>query len=357
MNKSAMVNITGLHSGSVYEDVLAFLSKHRKKNESTAKIYEKGLAMFYMWYRNKRLIELQRDDVEVRNATIIRYQDYLIESDQYAANTINKYLSALASFYEFLERNHYPVKAEYVKVDRLFVDKKQSRHGEMNDYEAKLIREYVRPQVKGIEKAALIRLAYTTSLRKSELLKLTWTDINKHPTQDVYIITTIQKGKKSNDIPISEDLYNELLTIKDQEYYQRYDDNKIFHLSKTTIQNMMQDINDNVSLHDGKGVVFHSFRNVMGGWLEERGSSLNEIQEHFNHSDMSTYLEHYKHKTKDYTNSPSVRFEMEIKEDIFDELSREDLLELIKSQKGGVLSQLKLSAHKMVEDKVGTVDK
>lgn len=357
MNNIAMVNVTGLHSGSVYEDVLAFLSKHRKKNESTAKNYEKGLIMFFMWYRNKQLIELQREDVEVRNATIIRYQDYLIETGKYAANTINKYMSALMSFYDFLERNDYPVKAEHVKIDMLYVDKNQSRHGEMNDYEAKVIREYVRSQVKGIEKAALIRMAYTTSLRKSELLKLTWADIKKHPTQDVYIITTIQKGKKNNDVPISEDLYNELLSIKEQEYYKRYTDDKIFHLSKTTIQNMMKDINENVALHDDKGVVFHSFRNVMGGWLEDRGGSLNEIQEHFNHSDMSTYINHYKHKTKDYTNSPSVRFEMEISEDIFDELSREELLELVKSQKGGVLSQLKLSAHKLVDDKDESVDK
>lgn len=349
-------NVTGLHSGSVYEDILAFLSKCKKKNESTAYIYEKGISMFFMWYKNKELNELTKEDVNVRNATIIRYQDYLIKSDKYAPSTINKYMSSIFSFYEFLEINEYQVKAEHVKVDMLYVDKNKNSHGEMNDYEAKLIRNYVRAQKKGIEKAALIRMAYTTSLRKSELLNLTWNDIKKHPTQDVYIITVVQKGKKDNEVPISEDLYNELLTIKEQKYYQRYDDSKIFHLSKTTIQNMMKDINENIDLHDDKGVVFHSLRNVMGGWLEESGSSLNEIQEHFNHSDMSTYINHYKHRTKDFTNSPSVRFEMEIDDNVFDDMSKEELLELVRGQKGGMLSQLKLAANKIKEERVETVE-
>lgn len=355
-NNKLHMNVTGLHNGSVYEDVLAFLSKCRKKNESTAKIYEKGLSMFFMWYKNKQLIELGREDVEVRNATIIRYQDHLIETSKYAASTINKYMSSLFSFYEFLEINDYPVKAEHVKVDMLYVDKNKNSHGEMNDYEARLIREYVRPQKKGIEKAALIRTAYTTSLRKSEILSLTWDDIKKHPTQDVYIISVVQKFKKNNEVPISEDLYNELSLIKEQKYYKRYKDNRIFHLSKTTIQKIMKEINENIDLHDEKGVVFHSLRNVMGGWLEESGSTILEIQEHFNHSNPSTYIEHYKHKTKDFTNSPSVRFELEIDDNVFDDMSKEELLELITTQKGGVLSQLKLAANKMKEERVVSID-
>lgn len=147
-------------------------------------------------------------------------------------------------------------------------------------------------------------------------------------------------------------MYDELLIIKDQKYYQRYTDNKVFHLSPTTIQNMMNDLNENLQFHDKKGVVFHSFRNVMGGWLEDNGAPLEEIKEHLNHAANSkTYDEHYRHSKKDFTNSPSVRFEEEIEDDIFECLGEEDLRELIMGQRGAVMSQLKLSAKKIIAQK------
>lgn len=352
-NGSLNNNLVPLHQGTVFEDIQAFLSKCRKKSESTANAYEKGLVMFFDWITQGKnsLSQLAPSDLQIKNSTLIRYQDYLIENTDYSNSSINKYMSSLYSFYQFLEINHYDVKAEHMRVDMLYIDKNKNKHGEMNDLEAKVIREYVRTQKKGVEKAVLIRMAYTTSFRKSELLNLEWNDIKKHRSQDVYVVRIVAKGKKDNEIAISEDLYAELLTIKEQKYYQRYNDNKVFHLSKTTIQNMMNDLRNHLQFNDDKGVVFHSFRNVMGGWLEDTGAALTEIQEHMNHSNMETYLEHYKHKTKDFSNSPSVRFEEEIGDDIFDGLGEAELLELIKSQRGGVLAQLKMSAKKLIENK------
>jgi hypothetical protein len=48
-------NVTGLHTGSVWEDIEAFLSKYRKKNQSTASIYEKGPRMFLDGIETRRL--------------------------------------------------------------------------------------------------------------------------------------------------------------------------------------------------------------------------------------------------------------------------------------------------------------
>ncbi|QWU14417.1 Site-specific recombinase XerD [Paenibacillus sophorae] len=343
-------NVTGLHKGSVYEDIQAFLLKCKKKNESTADVYERGLKMFFRWYKDKDINKLTEDDIQVKNSIIIRYQDFLETGYNYAPRTINKYLSAIFSLYEFLEVNGYPINAQHVKVD--FLKAKSNKHGEMNDQEAKEIRDFVKnTRSKGLEKAAFIRMGYTTSFRKSAILNIGWDDIKKHPYHDYYEVTVIDKGDKERVQPISEEFYNELLQIKEQKYYRRYNDNKVFHLSKTTIQNMFDDINEHFEFNGGKKVVPHSLRNVMAGWIEESGGKIEEIKDQLGHSSFDTYFEHYQHSHKDLSNSPSLRFENEISNDIFNELNREEFLELIMSQKGGVLMQLKLSAKKMIENK------
>lgn len=347
-------NVVGLHQGTVWEDIQAFILKYEKRNESTAAIYEKGLRMFYQWYKNgKDLEQLTPDDLIVKNSTIIRYQDYLEKNTDYAASTINKYMSPIFKFYEFLEINGYDINAKHVKVDLL--DAETNKHGELNDQEAKMIRGYVLKSKKGIEKAAFVRMAYTTSFRKSAILNMEWTDIKKHPTHNYYIAKVIDKGNKERVMPISEDFYNELLEVKKQPYYARYTgskSSKIFNLSKTTIQNMFNDINDNFEFNGEKRVVPHSLRNVMAGWIEESGGKVEEIKDQLGHASFDTYFEHYRHEHKDLSNSPSLRFEKDIADNVFGGLNREELLELIMSQKGGVLMQLKMSADKMVNEKM-----
>jgi site-specific recombinase XerD len=338
-------NLIGLHSGNVWEDVQAFVLKYAKRNESTALIYEKGLRMFYQWYKGKDLEQLTNDDLIVKNSTIIRYQDHLEKNTEYVASTINKYMSPIFKFYEFLEINGYDIKSVHLKIDSL--DVKTNKHGELNDAEAKMIREFVLKSKKGIEKAAFIRMGYTTSFRKSAILNMEWTDIKKHPFHNYYIAKVIDKGNKERTMPISEDFFNELLEIQKQPYYARYSDNKIFHLSKTTIQNMFDDINNNFEFNGEKRVVPHSLRNVMAGWIEDTGGKIEEIKDQLGHSSFDTYFENYRHERRDLSNSPSLRFERDIPDNIFEEMSREDLLNLIKQQKGGVLMQLKETAKKM----------
>jgi site-specific recombinase XerD len=349
---ASLNNVTGFHAGSVSEDIQTFLH-NKKRNASTAVSYERGLKMFFMWYKNKDINILTIDDIQVKNATIIRYQTYLSEilvdgEPLYSNSTINKFMSPIFKLYEFFEKNQYiGITKATVKIDLL--DVTENKHGEMNDAEAKLIREFVLVQKKGIEKAALIKLAARISFRKSSLLNLTWDDIKKHKTNDYYEVTGISKRNKKSTKAISEDLYNELLKIKEQPYYKRYDDNKIFHLSKTTIQAMFKGINDHFDFNDEKGVVFHSLRNVMTGFIEETGGSIEEMREQLDHTGYGS-LKSYIHG-KDLSNSPSLRIEREISDELFEELTKEELIELITSLQGGILAQLKVSGKKLIENR------
>lgn len=353
-------NVVGFHQGTVGEDIHTFLY-NRKRNKDTSASYERSLNMFFKWWVDKDINMLTIKDIKVNYATMLRYQTYLselpiegTEGEYYSNSTINKFISPIFKLYEFFEKNEYKdtdgdyIKKAHVTIDFLPVE--ENKHGELNDAEAKLIREFVLPQRKGIEKAAIIKFASRTSFRKSSILNLTWDDFKKNKNNDYYEVTGISKRNKKSTKAITVEFYNELLEIKEQPYYSRYGDNKVFHLSKTTIQTMIKNINEHFSFNDEKGIVFHSLRNVMAGFIEETGGSIEEIREQLNHTGYSN-LKSYMHKKKDLSNSPSLRIEREIPDNIFDGLTKEECIELMLEQQGGLLMQLKMSAKKLIENK------
>ncbi|WP_167686384.1 tyrosine-type recombinase/integrase, partial [Paenibacillus polymyxa] len=171
-------------------------------------------------------------------------------------------------------------------------------------------------QKKGQEKSAIIRLAYTTSFRKSSLLHIKWSDITKDRSGTIYLVKAVGKGGKAHTRPISEDLYHELLKIKTQPYYQRYNDDYIFHLSKDTIRNMMNTLKEEMHIraqYKPNSLVFHSLRNVAAGYIKETGGDIEEIRDQLNHSDYNS-LKHYMHKDTDYLNMAGIRMNEEIED-------------------------------------------
>lgn len=334
-------NVLGLHTGTVYEDIRTFISKFESKN--TQINYERNIRSFFMWIAQKPIEILKKEDLHVRNADIVKYQVYLRNHEtDYTNTTINNMMAAIQSLYEFLEINEYEVNSKHVKVDVLPDDSESA--GSLFFNEAEYMAKLVKKQTKGQEKSGLIRLAYTTSFRKSSLLNLEWTDIKENPEADHYLVTSVGKGGKKHTVPISSELYSELQLIKEQKYYEKYNDNKIFHLSKTTIQNMMDSLKKEMGISEERNIVFHSFRNVAASY-----GSLEEVKEHLNHSDINTTNKYYRHKMKDYSQSISLRMDDKFDDDVFNSLSKEELIQLIKQQCVGVVIQMKKEAAEMLE--------
>ncbi|MNK83582.1 site-specific tyrosine recombinase XerC [compost metagenome] len=344
----AVNNVVGLHTGTVGQDIKAFIGK--SESTHTKQNYERSIRLFFKWYRNKDIEQLLVEDLSIRNVDMLRYQKFLRDhSADYTNTSINNMMAAVQSLYEFLERNEYEVNSKHVKVDVLSDDSEPC--GALYFHEAEQMANLALKQKKGQEKSTFIRMAYTTSFRKSSLLALKWDDIKKNPVADHYLVTTIGKRGKKHTMPISNDLYNELLKIKEQKYYQQYIDNKIFHLSNTTIQSMMDTLKEEMQISNDRNVVFHSFRNVAASY-----GTLEEVKEHLNHSNINTTQRHYRHKNKDYANSISLRMEDKIENDIFEGLSKEELIELIMKQSVGTLIQMKKAAKGMIETKKEMID-
>ncbi|PYE51622.1 site-specific integrase [Paenibacillus barcinonensis] len=339
-------NVIQLYSRRVYEDIMTFIGKFESKH--TQKNYERSIRNFFLWLHNvnKDIEYLTVDDLKVRNADMIRYQKHLKDHEaEYTNITINNYIAPIQSLYEFLEINEYPINSKHVKVDMLSDDSEHTGPLYLNEAEemARIVHD---DRKQGQEKSALIRTAYTTSFRKSSILSLEWDDIKKNPNAENYLVTTIGKGNKRHTMPISVDLYNELLKIKDQKYYHKYKDNKIFHLSNNTIQTMMNKLKEKMNISSDRNVKFHSFRNVAASF-----GTLEEAKKHLNHSNISTTETYYRHINEDYSNSISLRIEDKIDDSVLEQLTKQELIDLIMKQNHGTLSQIKREAQEFIQNK------
>ncbi|WP_431785804.1 tyrosine-type recombinase/integrase [Paenibacillus lactis] len=345
MNTVAKNNVVGLHKGSVYEDIMTHINSF--ESGFTSQNYKNSLTRFFMWMRGKELTELTKEDLYIRNADLLKYRNYLKEikdeegERKYSNNSINNFMAAIQSLYGFLEKNEYNVKAIFTKITPLSDDSK--RCGTLYAHEAEKMAKVVVSTVKGIEKSALIHMAYTTSFRKSSLLNIRFSDIVKHDAYDYYEVTVIGKGNKKHTVPISCELYNQLLQIKEQEYYKKYQDDKVFHLSKTTIQEMMNYLKQELNIPPHRNIKFHSFRNVASMY-----GTLEEAKAHYNHSSYDV-TERYRHKNNDLSNSISLRIDKNIGDEIFNDLSKEELIELILKQHEGAIFQMKRDAQNILD--------
>ncbi|WP_063563029.1 tyrosine-type recombinase/integrase [Paenibacillus sp. O199] len=331
-------NVIGLNNRSVYSDIRTYLKKFNSIH--TQKNYERSLRNFFMWYKGKDLEVIQKDDLKVRNADVTEYQTFLKEhAADYSNITINNYIAPIQSLYEWLEINEYEVNSKYVKIASLPDDSEHCGALYLDEAEkmASIIRE---DKVKGIEKSTFIRLAYTTSFRKSTLLSIKYSDIRLDEKRGYYNVYVIGKKGKKHTVPISKELYYELMLIKEQKYYERYNDGKIFHLSTKTIQLMMDGLRIKMEFSPERNIKFHSLRNVAAGF-----GTLEEAKKHLNHSNIATTETYYRHINEDLSNSISLRMEEKIDDTILERLTKEELIELVLSQNYGTLTQIKKEAQ------------
>ncbi|WP_311078270.1 tyrosine-type recombinase/integrase [Paenibacillus polymyxa] len=344
---AATNNVVGLHNRSVNEDIETHLNSF--ESNFTRTTYRNSLSKFFMWYKGKDLTTLKAEDLIIRNADILRYRNFLTElKDEdgerlYMNTTINNHIAAIQSLYSFFEKNDYDIKAIVTHIKPLSDDSK--RCGTLYPHEAEQMAIVVKGTKKGVEKSALIQMAYITSFRKSSLLNIEWTDIVYDGLHSYYTVRIVGKGGIKHVVPIEPDLYKYLLKIKEQPYYAKYKDNKIFHLDKKTIQNMMVFLREQLNITKERNIVFHSFRNVASSF-----GTLEEAKLHYNHSSYDV-TERYRHKDNDLSNSLSLRIGNKIDDSVFGELTKEELIMIIQNQHEGVIAQMKRDAKKIIDDK------
>lgn len=139
--------------------------------EGTRNLYDRLLNLFCKWVVNKgkNIKELKRSD-------ILEYKSYLINSDK-SENTINSYLNAIRTFYEFAEqRGEHENIAAGIKIRH---KNKGFRKGHLTIEEiTKLYKSIDKDTLTGKRNYAIINLMLRSGMRCVELSRLRICDID-----------------------------------------------------------------------------------------------------------------------------------------------------------------------------------
>lgn len=346
----AQSNVIGLPLDSVYSDIQTFLNDERF-SDGTRIGYEHDIQLFFA-YNNKQLNQLISSDLHYENKDIIKFRNFLINDKKYSNATTNRKLSSLQSLYTFFKRNKYDSKygidTEVFQIDKL--KNKSKSYGYISPEELQGMLQLVINQVKGYEKYCLIRLATTTSLREDTLLNLTWDNFEFNEQKNCYFVNTVEeKTEKEMSQPISVNLYNELINIKSLVYYQKYNDNKLFHITKKTVWEMMNTLREQLNISDKRNIVFHSLRSYAANFILETSGDIVAASTQLGHSNIQTTFSHYINKQRDVSQMAGIMLDEQIDQSAFDKLTFEEMKQLLNDTKNGLRSQLLREATRIIK--------
>jgi site-specific recombinase XerD len=305
---------------NVYATILTFLTRKGQNSVNTQKTYERHIRDFFGTMRNKRLEDLVEEDLFFTPQQIETYQVALKE--RYKGTTVNGTMSAIRECYGSLSRNGFAVEKKWFDLDAYDEHDKES-YDTLTHEEVCNIIDLVSKTRKGSEKSLLVRLAYATAFRKESLISLKWSSIIDR--EGVWYIKTLGKGNKWSHKKLSKDLYEALMAHK-----LTTNKEKIFELTKKTINKMMNYIRENMDFGDRR-IVFHSFKKASINEVNIiSGGDIKAMQAHGDHNDATTTLNDYLAK-KNMEDLVMVDINTHIPVEKFEELSQEELVGLLKS--------------------------
>ena len=307
------------------KDIMKVLNRYLERkgidSENTYYTYLRQITNFFSQTRNKKLEQLNIHDLTFTKQEIEDFQINKVKNDGISPSAINLMLVAVKGFYQKLQDDGFDVDVNWFKVESLKTH--TQAYGSLSKEEVSNIVEFVSKQRKGLNKKLLIETAFSTGFRLDSLLTLT---INNLVTVDnLKCIEVIGKGNKKDIKQIPEKLFNDLIELS-----KTHSNNKLFDLSRTTVNNMMATVNANFDFGNRR-IVFHSFKKAS---INEVGILTNfdikAMQRQGNHSDASTTLNNYVESTN-LQDTIAFGLSEEPSLDILDTMSKDEIIALIKS--------------------------
>lgn len=261
-----------------------YLLTERNYSDHTDINYIHDLDIYANYIKNKR--------ISYQNITyrcINNYINYLKEDKKLEPNSINRNLSALRSFYNFLVRQN------TIKSNPFNLIKSQKKQIKLPNYikysEFEEIVNLCDESPLGIRNRCLIELLFATGCRISELINIKITDINLI-NKDIKV-----KGKGNKErIVYFNDISKKYLNIYINEMRPILLNNKtneyllINHIGTKLTDRGVRDIINKLLLKCSinKKVSPHTFRHTFATMLLNEGCDLKSVQELLGHANLST---------------------------------------------------------------------
>jgi integrase len=321
---------------NVYGSIHTFLLRKRQDSENTKITYERAIRDFFRTMRNKELEMLVPDDLVFTKKQIKTYQVALKE--KYKGSTVNNTITAIRKCYSQLQDDGFSVEPSWFELER-YDEHDTEKYDTLTYDEVKQCIALVLKTRKGKEKSLLIRLAYATAFRISSLLSMNWNQVVN--IDGVWYAKVVGKGNKLSHKKLSPELYIALM-----EHKKNSKGDKVFELTKKTVDKMMKYLRENMDFGERK-IVFHSFKKASLNEVNVlSGGDLKLIQAHGDHADVKTTLNDYIAK-KQLEDLLIVDIDSEIPLEEFDTMTKLELIDLIKNMDRVTQIKLLQKAGKM----------
>jgi len=202
---------------------------------------------------------------------------YLMES---SVGTINRYLDTICVFFNWCIERYY-----YHKINPTFKCrlKNPNRDKRVVHLTGEWMKEIVQNCSHSKHLETFVMIALCTGMRPSEILKLSWSDVNL----DTQIISIEGKNTKDKDrrqilIPLVLNSY-----LKDQKQCHRY----IVHYKGKAVKSIRKSWNNmikNVSFPGGPDLTPYCLRHNYATFLRAKGVNLNDIGDQMGHASVKT---------------------------------------------------------------------
>jgi integrase len=312
--------ITKLHDDGTYDQIQRFLAKRERRSKGTRVAYERDIRKFFKVCFNKDIEYLTKDDFNLNADILEDYQTHLLQT--LSSKTVNRNISSLKELIKYLRgKNHIETNIDYLNLIKSEPEK-DNRYGVLSVDEVLEMTDRImkmkRARDKEIKKY-LFLFSLDTCARLGECLSVEWDDFRERENDVIINITA--KGNKEFRPVISKEFYNELLSIKG-------DSKRVFPVSKNAVSDLMIKLRKEMNISKKRNCTFHSIRKAGVSFNYRITNDILQAKKAANHSNINTTLIYL--QEEDYGATGVVSRNKDVKEDLFETVSHEELINAIK---------------------------
>lgn len=256
-----------------------YLTSIRKYPDNTVNSYLSDITIFKEYLSSLKINYLKVDK------DIIREYLKVLGNSNYKSSSINRILSSLKNYYDYLEYKHL---IEYNPLKDLNRPKKEKRLPNFinnNDYEKIIKKSLERTDFIGRRNTLLLELLYSSGIRISEALNIKIKDINMSDKS----IRILGKGSKMRIVYFGEyakEYLEEYLKVRNSSLEYLFLNKNNTLLTRRGAEYIISNLVKTSLLK--KKVTPHTFRHSYATEMLNNGADIRSVQELLGHSSLST---------------------------------------------------------------------
>lgn len=262
------------------DEYLTFVIVDQRLSEATKKSYR--------WELNDyRMFLISNKKYDAKNITKIDLNNYLDNCKKLKSKTIAHKLTVIKNFHKFLVRNKIIDVDISINFERPKLNKSLPKVVSLEEINQLLNIECKTPI--DYRNKAMFEMMYATGLRTSELLDLTFDDLNMHASS----LRCLGKGKKERIVPLSDYVIDSLKKyLPERKTIDKKNSNYVFlnkngeRLSRQGLAKILKELLLKQGLDSS--ISLHTLRHSFATHLIDCGADLRVVQELLGHSDIST---------------------------------------------------------------------